>query len=96
MANYVHVYSANGQLDAEMIRIFLQSHGIRAESLGESVGTIYGLTVTPLGEVKIMVPEEQAAEALRLLADMESGALENEDFLPTDDSNSDDIDGKAD
>lgn len=88
MANYVHVYSANGQLDAEMIRIFLQSNGIPAEALGESVGSIYGLTITPLGEVKIMVPEDQAADAIRLLADMEAGKLEDSggpDLLHSDD-----------
>jgi len=75
MAEYVQVYTAHGQLDAEMIRIFLQSNEIPAEMYGESVGSIYGLTVGPLGEIRILVPAEYASEATRLLADMEAGLL---------------------
>lgn len=89
MSNYVQVYAANGQLDAEMIRLFLQSNGIPAEVLGESVGTIYGLTITPLGEVKIMVPHELADEARRLLSDMESGKIAEDAFLEEDQTDSD-------
>lgn len=89
MSNYVQVYAANGQLDAEMIRLFLQSNGIPAEVLGESVGTIYGLTITPLGEVKIMVPHELADEARRLLSDMESGKIAEDAFLEEDQTDND-------
>lgn len=39
----------------------------------ESAGTIFGLTVDGLGEVRIMVPKPYAAEAQALLADLVDG-----------------------
>lgn len=87
--NMEHIYTANGQLDAEMIRIFLESHGIKAELFRESVGSVYGLTVGPLGEVKIFAPAEQAADAAEILKDMEAGKYEapgqDEDRVEDDD-----------
>ncbi len=82
MANLVHVYTANGKLDAETIRLFLVSLGIDAQALGESAGATYGLTIGPLGEVKIYVPEDQEAEARQILADMEAGKYETNSDLP--------------
>jgi hypothetical protein len=89
LEDYEVVYRANGQLDGEMIRIFLESKGIQALAYGESVGATYGLTVAPLGEVRIMVPASQAEEARQILEDMEAGKYEqpraDEFFPPADD-----------
>lgn len=73
MEDYVMVYKAYGQLDGEMIRMFLESHDIPAVAYGESLGTVVGLTVGPLGEVKIYVPNNRENEAKQLLADMDAG-----------------------
>ena len=74
--NYKLVAKAHGHVDAEMIKIFLEAAGIPAQIFQESLGITYGLTVGSLGEVDILVPAENEAEALQLLEDMESGVLE--------------------
>ena len=75
---YVRVYIANGKLDAEMVKAFLEASGIHALAAQESAGITYGLTIGPLGEVDIFVPIEQEANARELLADMEKGKFEND------------------
>lgn len=86
--DYVVVYVANGQLEGQMIRAFLESKGIQVVAYEESVGMTYGLTITPLGQVDIRVSEEQAEEALQILADMQAGKYEQppEEGLPPTDS----------
>jgi L-cysteine desulfidase len=73
---YVKVYSCNGQLDADMIKIFLESMEINAIISRESVGGIYGLSVGPLGEVDILVPREQYDLTVDILTRMENGEFE--------------------
>ena len=93
MSNYVTVFVANGQLDAEMIRGFLESAGIPAMISQESIGKVFGLASGPLGEVNILVPEAKMDEALDLLESMERGDLvddyENEDSSADEDDESD-------
>lgn len=62
-SDFVYVCSADGQLAGDMIRILLESMGIPAITSQESAGITYGLTVGPLGEVKIFVPEKYLEEA---------------------------------
>jgi hypothetical protein len=83
MANeYEQVYVANGQLEADMIRLMLEAHGLTPVLRGESAGAVYGLTIGTLGEVKIFVPVAQKDQASRLLKEMENGELEAD--LPAD------------
>jgi hypothetical protein len=77
MNNYVTVYIANGQLDAEMVQGFLETAGIPAMISQESIGRVFGMTSGPLGEVNVLVPEEKTDEALELLASMERGDFIN-------------------
>lgn len=72
---YVQVYTANGMLEAETIRAFLESMGIEAFVSQESVGMTYGLTVGPLGEARIYVPNDQVDQAIAALKEMEKGEL---------------------
>ncbi|MBI9051606.1 MAG: DUF2007 domain-containing protein [Anaerolineaceae bacterium] len=76
MAKPVHVYTAHGMLEAEMIVNFLSSQGIEAMASQESVGMSYGLTVGPLGEVKVYVNDDVEADAHKALMDMEKGVYE--------------------
>lgn len=71
------VYVADGMLEAESVKILLESFGITAFVNQESAGTTYGLTVGILGEVDVIVPLTQVEEAKQIIADMESGKLEN-------------------
>jgi len=73
---YVQVYTAYGQLAAEMVRLLLESRSIPAWLLQESAGLALGLTVGPLGEVSILVPVELEPEAREVLRAMEEGRLE--------------------
>ena len=79
---YKVVYIANGSLDAEEIRIFLESAGIPSYTNQESIGMSgYSLNVGPLGQAIVMVPAERFDEASKLLEQMEHGELEtNEDL----------------
>lgn len=69
------VYVAEGRLQAESVKILLESFGITAFINQESAGTTYGLTVGFLGEVEVIVPLAQVEEARKIIADMESGKL---------------------
>lgn len=70
------VYIAQGYLDAQIKKNYLTSHGIDSVLYEESLGTLYGLTYTPLGEVEIYVNStdfEKAQHVLKELFDHNSG-----------------------
>lgn len=73
---YVQVYTAYGQLAAEMVRLLLESMSIPSRLLQESAGLALGLTMGSLGEVSILVPIEDEREAREILRAMEEGRLE--------------------
>ena len=61
------VWIAQGYLDAQMKKNYLSSHGIESILYEESLGTLYGLTNTPLGEVEIYVKFSDFEKAKKLL-----------------------------
>ena len=71
--NLVLVGRSAGQAYAEMMKMVLESYGIEVFTYGESVGSAYGLTITPLGEVEIWVPKSQSMEAARILEEINAG-----------------------
>jgi hypothetical protein len=77
---WVKVYTTAGDLEAEFIKGFLHGQGIEATTTQESIARTLGLTAGRLGEVKILVPEEQAEEASKLLNEMEAGKFEDTEF----------------
>lgn len=88
--NYPHlvkVYKAHGKLDAEMTKAFLEAQGIKTYLDQSALGQIYGLTIGDLGEVGLLVAEEDESKALLLLRAMEDGEFSNE-ILVDDDANS--------
>ncbi len=74
--DYEVVYIANGQLEADMVRLMLEASGVKVLMRGESAGAVYGLTMGPLGEVNLLVPENQVAQAKSLIEAMDRGDLE--------------------
>jgi len=74
--NLIKVYSSAGQLEAEMIKAFLEAQGINVILNQESLGRTMGLSAGPLGEVQILVAESQVAEARELLIAMANGEFE--------------------
>ena len=82
------VFTAAGELEGEMIKGFLEAQGIKVILSQESVARTLGLTAGKLGEVQVLVPEEQAEDAINLLNEMEEGVFENAEF-PEEDEFSD-------
>jgi hypothetical protein len=76
----IPVYSTEGQLEAEMIKGFLEAQGMNVVLSQESIGRTYGLTAGRLGQVKIFVPESQVEEAISILEAMERGEYEDIDL----------------
>ncbi len=74
--NYVVVSIVPGELRAHILKSHLESQGIPAILQYESAGILYGITVDGLGEVKILVPEELAEKAKRVIEPEDSEELE--------------------
>jgi hypothetical protein len=71
----VTIYQAMGQPEAEIIKGRLEVEGILAIFKYESLGSVYGLTVNGLGQVKVQVPAKYADRALEIIS-VESGETE--------------------
>jgi vacuolar-type H+-ATPase subunit B/Vma2 len=76
----IQVYSTEGQLEAEMIKGFLEAQGLNVTLSQESIGRTLGLSAGRLGQVKVLVPESQVTSAVELLEAMERGDFEDEDL----------------
>ena len=63
----VSVGTADGQVEAEIIKGLLTANGVEVWISQESAGLALGLTVGAMGEVEIMVRAEQAEQARSLL-----------------------------
>jgi hypothetical protein len=61
------VYRAQGMLEAEAVKGRLETSGIPTAFDYESIGQTFGITIDGLGEVRILVPTDRAAEARELL-----------------------------
>jgi len=61
------VCSASGMPNAKIIAGRLETEGIPVELRYDAAGTIYGLTVDGLGEVKITVPADLLEKAREIL-----------------------------
>lgn len=63
----LEVYVAANQLEAEVVKSFLQSFDIPVILRNEAMGTVLGVVVGPLAEVKVLVPQPLAGRAQQLL-----------------------------
>ena len=64
------VWIAQGYLDAQIKKNYLNSYSIEPVLFEESLGTLYGLTNTPLGEVEIFVKLSDFEKAQVLLREI--------------------------
>jgi len=60
-----------GPLRAEIARTYLEQAGISVHLQGEALGSVYGFTSGPLGEVRVLVPITQAEEAERIFSELD-------------------------
>jgi hypothetical protein len=72
----IELLRVQGHINAEPILAALRANGIPARTIGEALGSVYGLTLDGLGEVTIVVPTEFEEQALELLAAADDHELE--------------------
>lgn len=75
------VYVANGLLEAETIKLLLNSFGIEAFINQESAGISYGLTTGPLAEAEVTVAQKDLQDAKMIIEKMNDGYLEENDIM---------------
>jgi len=63
----VEVYSANGDLEAQVIKGLLESNDITCLLQPIAVSSLQNILVPGIGGVRVMVPEKSADEARRLI-----------------------------
>ncbi len=68
---WVPVFKAAGLPQAYIVKGRLESFGIPVKLSYEAIGKIYGITVDGLGEVSILVRQDDLEEALQLLEETE-------------------------
>ncbi|HEY48543.1 MAG TPA: DUF2007 domain-containing protein [Dehalococcoidia bacterium] len=66
-SKFVVVCKVQGELQASVIKAHLESEGIPVLLKYDSAGKVFGLTVDGLGEVRILVPQEFAEDAKRII-----------------------------
>lgn len=64
------IWRAAGDLDAQIIKNYLESYDIKVILYEESIGKVFGFTSTPLGEVEVYVPADQEEFANKLLSEL--------------------------
>ena len=74
---WVVVGEVAGPLQGEILRGLLEAQGIAVQLEQESAGRAYGLTLGPLGTVRILVHAAQRASAEEVLDEYEFGQFES-------------------
>jgi putative signal transducing protein len=67
------IFVANGEIQSQQVRSFLEAAGISTIVRGESLRHTHALTMDGLGAVEILVAEVDAKRARSLLASVEAG-----------------------
>ena len=73
---FVKIGTVQGEMHASILKSHLESEGIPVLLEYESAGRVFGLTVDGLGEVRILVPEEFAEIAKRIVEPQETDGHE--------------------
>ena len=77
------VFTANGEIQAQQVRAFLEAAGISSELRGEALRNTHGLTLDGLGTVEILVAADDAERARSLLDAADAGAFRLPDDIET-------------
>lgn len=76
------VNRAWGPMEAELVKTFLESHGITCLIRGRTVPFVYPFTVDGLAEFKVFVEEKDFEKAKELLASMPLVDEKSDDLEP--------------
>ena len=66
----VQVYSAVNDLDAQVIKSYLESNDIPVLLQGEAAGRVFGMMIGAMAEVRVYVPAPLADKARELLEEV--------------------------
>ena len=66
----VQVYSAVNDLDAQVIKSYLESNDIPVLLQGEAAGRVFGMMIGAMAEVRVYVPAPLADKARKLLEEV--------------------------
>ena len=80
----VQVYSAVNDLDAQVIKSYLESNDIPVLLQGEAAGRVFGMMVGAMAEVRVFVPAPLAAKARELLEEVSDEADQEGDDAGSD------------
>jgi hypothetical protein len=80
--NWEVIGEVAGDLQAEMLRGLLEAQGFKVWLSQEGAGKAYGLTLSTLGSVQILVPSESADRAHLIMDNYYAGLYEKEDLQP--------------
>ena len=78
--NWEVVDEVAGDIQAEILRGYLEAQGIPVWLSQEGVGRVYGLGIGALGNVQILVPSSNYEKARALLDDYYAGNIESEEL----------------
>ena len=71
------ITTVSGELQANILRKLLVVQGIKVFLSQEGAGRAVGLTMGPLGEVQVLVPENQSEAARQIVDDYYAGKFES-------------------
>ena len=80
----VQVYSAVNDLDAQVIKSYLESNDIPVLLQGEAAGRVFGMMVGAMAEVRVFVPALLADKARELLEEVSDDVPQEEDEAGSD------------
>jgi hypothetical protein len=80
------ITEVSGELQAGLVRNLLEAQGIKVFLNQEGAGRAVGLSIGPLGEVQILVPESQSEAARKVVDDYYAGNFEVDDELDSEES----------
>lgn len=95
----VELTTVPGRLTAEAILSYLQAFGVQGMISMEAIGSVYPVTVGELGEVQILIREEDLESAAEILADFfrENNAAEllsdEDELIEADDAGDQNLEG---
>jgi hypothetical protein len=78
--NWEVIDEVAGDIQAEMLRGLLEAQGFRVWLSQEGAGRAYGLTLSTLGAVQILVPSDSVEGARHVLDDYYAGVYEKENL----------------
>ena len=75
-SKWVVATKAAGELQAEIMRGLLEAQGVNVYLAIEGAARAIGITAGPLGEVDVMVPEDELEEAQEIITSYRAGDFE--------------------